>query len=271
MNPAASAAVTENEQKKATEMGMASTSTRGGGGLVLLTSSTTLRIPPLLRGRSFHFQPHPFTKFKFSSSSNTTNKQQTPNNPLLLALQHHLHSFRKFLRSSSSFSSLFHPISSLSPHLHHFLQQIHGSRVNFKQNHKFAAILPGGDSVAGLVVTNGILNFLNIYNTLLVVRLVLTWFPNSPPAIVSPLSTLCDPYLNIFRGIIPPLGGTLDLSPILAFLVLNAFTSTAAALPAELPSPSACAPPSQLTSSHHHKWLKRLSFNRDNRSNTSSL
>ncbi|CAN1130289.1 YlmG homolog protein 2, chloroplastic, partial [Linum perenne] len=99
----------------------------------------------------------------------------------------------------------------------------------------FAAILPG-DSVAGVVVANGVLNFLNIYNTLMVVRLVLTWFPNSPPAIVSPLSTLCDPYLNIFRGIIPPLGGTLDLSPILAFLVLNAFTSTASAIPAELPA-----------------------------------
>ncbi|XP_068660756.1 ylmG homolog protein 2, chloroplastic [Aristolochia californica] len=104
--------------------------------------------------------------------------------------------------------------------------------------HSFAAILPG-DSVAGLVVSNGISNFLNIYNTLLVVRLVLTWFPNSPPAIVSPLSTICDPYLNIFRGLIPPLGGTLDLSPILAFLVLNAFTSAAAALPAELPSSNA--------------------------------
>lgn len=50
----------------------------------------------------------------------------------------------------------------------------------------FAAVLPG-DSVAGLVVANGITNFLNIYNTLLVVRLVLTWFPNAPPAVVSPL------------------------------------------------------------------------------------
>lgn len=99
----------------------------------------------------------------------------------------------------------------------------------------FAAILPG-DSVAGLVVTNGILNFLNIYNTLLIARLVLTWFPNSPPVIVNPLSTLCDPYLNIFRGIIPPLGGTLDLSPVLAFFLLNAVTSAAAALPAELPN-----------------------------------
>lgn len=33
--------------------------------------------------------------------------------------------------------------------------------------------------------------------------------------------TVCDPYLGLFRGIIPPLGGTLDLSPILAFVVLN--------------------------------------------------
>lgn len=53
-------------------------------------------------------------------------------------------------------------------------------------HHNFAAVLPG-DSVAGIVVANGIINFLNIYNSLLVVRLVLTWFPNAPPAIVSPL------------------------------------------------------------------------------------
>ncbi len=33
--------------------------------------------------------------------------------------------------------------------------------------------------------------------------------------------TVTDPYLSLFRGIIPPLGGTLDLSPILAFVVLN--------------------------------------------------
>jgi hypothetical protein len=41
--------------------------------------------------------------------------------------------------------------------------------------------------------------------------------PPTPP----PPSTLCDPYLNLFRGIIPPLGGTLDFSPILAFVVLS--------------------------------------------------
>lgn len=58
--------------------------------------------------------------------------------------------------------------------------------VKILQNHNFAAVLPG-DSMAGLVVANGISNFLNLYNTLLVVRLVLTWFPNSPSAIVGPL------------------------------------------------------------------------------------
>ncbi|XWS26475.1 hypothetical protein CRYUN_Cryun26dG0035700 [Craigia yunnanensis] len=95
-------------------------------------------------------------------------------------------------------------------------------------------------------------------------RLVLTWFPNSPPAIVSPLSTICDPYLNIFRGIIPPLGGTLDLSPILAFLVLNAFTSTATALPAELPvagqPPRRASSPSLFTdlTSSQKKLVRRL-------------
>eukprot|EP00243_Klebsormidium_subtile_P004168 TRINITY_DN17965_c0_g1_i1.p1 TRINITY_DN17965_c0_g1~~TRINITY_DN17965_c0_g1_i1.p1 ORF type:complete len:309 (+),score=48.68 TRINITY_DN17965_c0_g1_i1:58-927(+) len=98
----------------------------------------------------------------------------------------------------------------------------------------FAAILPG-DGVAEMVATTSILNFLNIYNTLLIGRLVLTWFPNPPEIIANPLSTICDPYLNLFRGIIPPIGGTIDLSPVLAFLALNVFTNAAQALPAEIP------------------------------------
>eukprot|EP00878_Enallax_costatus_P002114 GHUV01002282.1.p1 GENE.GHUV01002282.1~~GHUV01002282.1.p1 ORF type:complete len:198 (+),score=52.08 GHUV01002282.1:249-842(+) len=104
-------------------------------------------------------------------------------------------------------------------------------RVSFSP--PMAAIIPG-DTVAEQVFTTGIQNFLRLYNTALVVRLVLTWFPNPPQIIVGPLSTLCDPYLNLFRGIIPPLGGTLDFSPILAFVLLSVFTNTAAALPCEL-------------------------------------
>lgn len=64
--------------------------------------------------------------------------------------------------------------------------------------------------------------FLNIYFVLLIVRILLSWFPNvdwmNQP--FATLSQLTDPYLNLFRSIIPPLGG-IDFSPILAFLVLQ--------------------------------------------------
>ncbi|KAJ4833609.1 hypothetical protein Tsubulata_022457 [Turnera subulata] len=175
-----------------------------------------------------------------------------------------------FLHAFASQNPVFKKIVSLSSDFSQQLAQIQRRKqgnVCCLSKHKFAAVFPG-DSVAGLVVANGILNFLNIYNTVLVVRLVLTWFPNTPPAIVSPLSTLCDPYLNIFRGIIPPLGGTLDLSPILAFLVLNAFTSAAAALPAELPGPQATpgshAPRTSFTNvtTSQEKWMRRLCGNK---------
>ncbi|KAH7423311.1 hypothetical protein KP509_12G048700 [Ceratopteris richardii] len=139
--------------------------------------------------------------------------------------------------------------------------QVAGPRQHNLASYNFAAILPG-DSVATLVVSNGLLNFFNIYNTMLIVRLILTWFPEPPRVIVNPLSTLCDPYLNIFRGIIPPLGGTIDLSPILAFLVLNVFTNSAAALPAELSTSKATGvgDDRKLSDSTHSQraWMRRL-------------
>jgi uncharacterized protein YggT (Ycf19 family) len=98
-----------------------------------------------------------------------------------------------------------------------------------------AAIIPG-DSAAESVLTLGLLNFINLYNFVLIVRVLLTWFPNPPGFIIGPVSTLADPYLNLFRGIIPPIGGTIDLSPVLAFLSINVFTNAAEALPCELQS-----------------------------------
>ena len=65
-----------------------------------------------------------------------------------------------------------------------------------------------------------------IYSYLLIIRVLLTWFPNldwSNP-ILGNLSAITDPYLNIFRGIIPPIAG-IDISPILAFLLLNVVQS----------------------------------------------
>ncbi|PWA58307.1 YGGT family protein [Artemisia annua] len=214
-------------------------------------------------------------------STNHSNQKPIPNIQTLLTQTSHdivsrIHDtvqecvgvVQKLALRNEFFSKVYHEY-------HNFCQINNRNRrsLNHLSKHNFAAVLPG-DSLAGLVVTNGISNFLNIYNTLLVARLVLTWFPNAPPVIVSPLSTLCDPYLNIFRGLIPPLGGTLDLSPILAFLVLNALTSTASALPAELPSTetsqkdssSESHPSSPTTTSHlttsQKKWVRRFDASR---------
>jgi YggT family protein len=68
--------------------------------------------------------------------------------------------------------------------------------------------------------------FLGIYLVILIVRVLLTWFQNAGWAyqIMSFLSPITDPYLNLFRSIIPPLGG-MDLSPILAFLLLQVVQS----------------------------------------------
>ena len=73
----------------------------------------------------------------------------------------------------------------------------------------------------------GVLAFaVNIYSFVLFARVLLSWFPNvdlSNP-ILSGVVSISDPYLNMFRGVIPPLGG-FDLSAILAFVALNLLRS----------------------------------------------
>ena len=82
-----------------------------------------------------------------------------------------------------------------------------------------------------LLLINTLLTFLQIYSALLLIRILLSWFPNvnwyDPP--FSILSQLTDPYLNIFRSIIPPLGG-MDFSPVLALLALQLVQSLLPAL-----------------------------------------
>jgi YggT family protein len=76
------------------------------------------------------------------------------------------------------------------------------------------------------LLTASLASFLNIYMFLIVVRILLTWFQgiNWMSQIAAFLSPITDPYLNIFRSFIPPLGG-LDLSPMLAIIVLQVVAS----------------------------------------------
>ncbi|BAY74436.1 MAG: YggT family protein [Nostoc sp. ChiSLP01] len=64
--------------------------------------------------------------------------------------------------------------------------------------------------------------FTQIYTFLLLIRVLLTWFPtiNWYDQPFAALSQITDPYLNVFRSFIPPLGG-IDFSPMLAILLLQ--------------------------------------------------
>lgn len=67
-----------------------------------------------------------------------------------------------------------------------------------------------------------------VYLILIFIRILLSWIPRMPynpvlQAIVGFVHDVTDPYLRLFRRIIPPLGGGgfgLDLSPIIAIIVL---------------------------------------------------
>lgn len=60
------------------------------------------------------------------------------------------------------------------------------------------------------------------YTILLFLRVISFWFPAwQGHKLVRFLAFYTDPYLNFFRRLLPPLGGILDISPILAFLALR--------------------------------------------------
>lgn len=75
------------------------------------------------------------------------------------------------------------------------------------------------------------------------------------------------------RGIIPPIGGTLDLSPILAFVLLNFATSTATALPAEVgpdgkmlrATKQHVGPVGWMQSKYEQLWARRVQFQKQRR------
>jgi YggT family protein len=61
-----------------------------------------------------------------------------------------------------------------------------------------------------------------VYTLLLFVRVIGSWFPRfARHSFMRFVAHYTDPYLGLFRRIIPPIGGVLDLSPMVAFLALQ--------------------------------------------------
>jgi YggT family protein len=72
------------------------------------------------------------------------------------------------------------------------------------------------------MLANAINNLFYFYYILIIIRIFLSWIPSieweqQPFAWIR---SVVDPFLNIFRGIIPPIG-MLDISPIVAIILLQ--------------------------------------------------
>lgn len=62
------------------------------------------------------------------------------------------------------------------------------------------------------------------YTLMIAVRIIGSWFPVfSQKRVMRFVRAYTDPYLNLFRRFIPPIGGVFDLTPLLAFFGLQLF------------------------------------------------
>jgi YggT family protein len=73
------------------------------------------------------------------------------------------------------------------------------------------------DTIFSLVMT-----LYQIYFYMIIAYVLLSWVPNARDSFIGQLlGRAVEPYLSIFRRFIPPIGGVVDISPIVAILALN--------------------------------------------------
>ena len=80
--------------------------------------------------------------------------------------------------------------------------------------------------------------FLNLYETVLFVYVILSWFAGGSAGflrqIYDALAVICEPYLALFRRFLPPImvgSGGLDLSPLVGLFVLQIIAGFVVRLP----------------------------------------
>ncbi|HLQ70468.1 MAG TPA: YggT family protein [Bacillota bacterium] len=60
------------------------------------------------------------------------------------------------------------------------------------------------------------------YSFAIIIYILMSWFPGArESAFGEVLSKICEPFLEPFRKVIPPIGGMIDISPIVAIILLN--------------------------------------------------
>ncbi|MBR3689856.1 MAG: YggT family protein [Eggerthellaceae bacterium] len=69
-----------------------------------------------------------------------------------------------------------------------------------------------------------IVKLADAYSMIIFVYVMMSWLPTASGIIgdiYTVLGRICDPYLNLFKKLIPPIGGMVDITPIIALLVLQ--------------------------------------------------
>ncbi len=71
------------------------------------------------------------------------------------------------------------------------------------------------------LILNVILYLVQIYSWALIIYILMSWFPNARESSIGQLlGRICEPYLEVFRRFIPPIG-MMDFSPLVAFFALR--------------------------------------------------
>ena len=79
----------------------------------------------------------------------------------------------------------------------------------------------------GIMLYNVFMAAVDFYVGLIIIYILMSWLPSMPGIVgdlYQVLGRLCDPFLDLFRRIIPPIGGSgmaIDFSPVVAVLVLQ--------------------------------------------------
>ncbi len=71
-------------------------------------------------------------------------------------------------------------------------------------------------------IASFIMTIQRIYTFVIIAYILLSWLPNARESFIGEiLGKLVEPYLSPFRRLIPPIGGMLDISPIVAIFALQ--------------------------------------------------
>lgn len=74
------------------------------------------------------------------------------------------------------------------------------------------------------MLTYLLIRLADAYSLIIFVYVMMSWLPTDRGILADiyhVLGKVCGPYLNLFKRLIPPIGGMVDITPIIALLVLQ--------------------------------------------------